>query len=134
VNQASFIMHGQPLTQCWDGDATNAMNRIGISKVRYVLPKEGYMVWADAPGIPANAPSPYGAHLFLDFIMRPSVAAANASFTGYQPVIEAADPLIKSLVQRAIRPTEEQIAGGTFPQDLGSFDAAVDKAYKKIVA
>jgi len=133
VNQATLIRNGQPLTECWDGDAVDAMNKVGISTIRYVLPKEGYMVWSDAPSIPVNAPSPYGAHLFLDFLMEPSVAAANADSTGYQPVVAAADPLMKSLVQRAMRPTSEQIAGGTFPRDLGDFNAAFDEAYKKIV-
>jgi len=133
INQADFIVRGQPLTECWDGDAAAAMNKVGISKVRYVLPREGYMVWADAPGVPTNARSPYGAHLFLDFLMQPNVAAANANASGYQPVVEAADPMIKSLVQRAMRPTAEQIAGGTFPQDLGDFNSAVDKAYKKVI-
>jgi len=132
--QANRIQDGLPMVECWDGDAIRAMNKVGVSKIRYILPKEGYMVWADAPSIPANAASPYGAHLFLNFLMDPKVAANCASFIGYEPVIEAADPLITSMVQRAMRPTSEQIAGGTMPRDLGSFTDAYTKAYAEVRA
>ena len=132
--QVNRIQAGLPLVECWDGDAVQAMDRIGVSKVRYILPREGYMVWADAPSIPASAPSPYGAHLFLDFLMDPKVAALCASHIGYEPVIEAADPLITSMVQRAMRATPEQIAGGTLPRDLGDFTDSYTKAYAKVRA
>jgi spermidine/putrescine transport system substrate-binding protein len=132
--QVSRMRDGLAFVECWDGDAIQAMNKIGVSKIRYILPKEGYSVWADAPAVPANAPSPYGAHLFLDFLMRPEVAAECASFIGYEPVITAADPLIASMVQRAMRPTAEQIAGGTMPRDLGDFTSAYTKAYAKVLA
>jgi len=130
--QAQLIVDGLPLVECWDGDAVGAMNRIGIDKIRYVLPDEGYQVFADAVCIPKAAPSPYAAHLFLDYLLDPKVAAQNANYIGYQPVVEAADPMIKSLVQRALRPTPETIAAGTFAQDLGSFEQAFEKAYAEV--
>lgn len=132
--QIDRLVAGMPMVECWDGDAISAMNRVGVNKIRYILPEEGYMVWADAPSIPANAPSPYGAHLFLDFLMDPKVAATCASYIGYEPVIAAADPLITSMVQRAMRATPEQIAGGTMPRDLGSFTDSYEQAYKQIRA
>jgi spermidine/putrescine-binding protein len=126
------IVDGLPYVQCWDGDAIGAMNKIGINKVRFVLPKEGYTVWADSLCVPKNAPSPYGAMLFLNYLLDPTVAAENANSTGYQPVVEAADPMIKSLVQRAMRPTDEQMAAGTFVKDLGAFNDAYVAAWEKI--
>jgi spermidine/putrescine-binding protein len=118
--------------QCWDGDAIGATNEVGLSKVRYVMPQEGYIVWADALCIPKNAPNPYAAHAFLDFLLDAEVAAENANNTGYQPVVEAADPMIKSLVQRAMRPTADQLANGIYIKDLGDFNAAYDAAYEKV--
>lgn len=128
------ILKGLPLVQCWDGDAVGAMNEIGISKVRYVLPQEGYQIWVDAVCVPTTAPSAYGAHLFLDYLLDPKVAAENANYLGYQPVVEAADPMIKSLVQRAMRPTPDVIAAGTVAEDLGAFNVAFDKAYAAVEA
>jgi len=132
-NMVAHITSGKFLfSQCWDGDAIGATNEVGLSKVRYVMPDEGYVVWADALCVPKNAPNPYAAHVFLDFLLNPEVAAENANNTGYQPVVEAADPLITSLVQRAMRPTPDQLANGLYIKDLGDFNAAYEAAYKKV--
>ena len=131
---APRMVSGLPLVECWDGDVVTAMNKIGISKLRYLLPEEGYNVWMDGVCIPKASPNPYAAHLFLNFLLDPVNAAESASYIGYQPVVAAADPLIKSLVQRAMRPTPEVIAKGTFVKDLGSFNAAYDKAWAKVQA
>jgi spermidine/putrescine transport system substrate-binding protein len=132
ASPSGAIIGGTALTMCWDGDAITAINKIGMSKVNYVLPTEGYQVWADGVCVPKNAPSPYAAHLFLDFLLDPRVAAANSNFLGYQPVVEAADPMIESLVQRAMRPTPEVLAQGQLPKDLGEFNDAYDAAWKRI--
>jgi spermidine/putrescine transport system substrate-binding protein len=129
---APRMVGGLPLVECWDGDVVTAMNKLGISKLRYLLPKEGYNVWMDGICIPASSPNPYAAHLFLNFILDPVNAAASASYIGYQPVVAAADPLLTSLVQRAMRPTAEVIAKGTFVKDLGSFNKAFDTAWVKV--
>jgi len=126
------IAGGLPLVECWDGDAVLAMNKIGISKVRYLLPDEGYNVWMDGVCVPKNAAGAYGAHLFLDFMLDPKNAADSANYIGYQPVVEAADPMIKSLVQRAMRPSPDVIERGVLAVDLGAFEDAFQAAYKKV--
>ena len=131
---AGRMVSGLPLVECWDGDVVTAMNQIGISKLKYLLPDEGYNVWMDGVCIPASSPNPYAAHLFLNFLLDPVNAAESAGYIGYQPVVSAADPLIKNLVQRAMRPTPEIIAKGTFVKDLGSFNAAYDEAWAKVQA
>jgi spermidine/putrescine-binding protein len=117
--------------ECWDGDVAAAITQ-GAPGIRFVLPNEGYRVWADAPCIPANAHEPAAAHRFLDYLLEPHVAAANADIMGYQPVAPAADPLIRSLVQRSMRPTDEQMQAGTFLRDLGAFNAAFESSYAKV--
>jgi spermidine/putrescine transport system substrate-binding protein len=127
---AQSILDGTAIVECWDGDVGMAITQ-GAPGIRYVLPTEGYRVWADAPCIPANAEHPAAAHRFLDYLLEPRVAARNADHTGYQPVVPAADPLVRSLVQRSMRPTDEQIRAGTFLHDLGGFNAAFDQSYAK---
>jgi spermidine/putrescine transport system substrate-binding protein len=129
---AATIASGRPLTEAWDGDAVAAIGTLGMSKIKYVLPREGFSAWADGVCIPENAPSPYAAHLFLDYLLDPGVAAQNANYTGYQPVIEAADPMIKSLVQRAMRPTPEVIARGVVSKDLGDFNKQFEAAWETV--
>lgn len=131
-NPGADIIAGRALRHCWDGDAVTAIKKLGLSKVKYVLPREGYMMWADGVCIPKKAPSPYAAHLFLNFLLDPEIAAENANYISYQPVVEAADPMITDLVQRAMRPTPEVIEGGVFATDPGDFAAQFDKAWEKV--
>jgi spermidine/putrescine transport system substrate-binding protein len=126
------IIGGCAFTNCWDGDAIAATKKLGLSKVRYVLPTEGYTIWMDGVCIPKTAKSPYAAHLFLNYLLEPEVAAENANYLGYEPVVEAADPLIKDMVQRAMRPTPEVLDRGVFAEDLGDFNAAYEKAWEKV--
>jgi spermidine/putrescine transport system substrate-binding protein len=125
------IVQGTPLVECWDGNAMAAISR-GVPQVRFVMPREGFRIWADAPCIPANAAEPAAAHLLLNYLLEPSVTAKNVDYTGYQPVAPAADPLIKSALQRSMRPTDERLARGTFLRDLGDFNTAFARAYARV--
>lgn len=51
-------------------------------------------VWVDGWVIPADAKNVENAHLFLDYMMRPDVAAGDSNFTWYATANEAAIPLI----------------------------------------
>ena len=73
-------------------------------ELRYVVPREGGLLWLDVLAIPADAPHPGNAHRLIDFLMRPDVIAkvteatylANAN-TGSDPLLPAAlraDPLV----------------------------------------
>jgi spermidine/putrescine transport system substrate-binding protein len=126
------MVKGQAYTQCFDGDAIAAIKKIGLSKVKYVLPSNGYQLWADAIAIPRTAENVYAAHLFLDFLLDPAIAAEVGNAYGYQPAVEGADAMLKSLVQRAMRPTSEVLQRGSFTQNLGEFDSAYEKAYEKV--
>ncbi len=128
---ARHILDGIPIVECWDGDVAAAITQ-GAPGIRFVLPSEGYRVWADAPCIPASAYEPAAAHRFLDYLLEPQVAAANADIMGYQPVVPAADPLVRSLVQRSMRPTDEQMRAGTFLRDLGEFNETFERSYTKV--
>jgi spermidine/putrescine transport system substrate-binding protein len=128
---AQSILEGTAIVECWDGDVAAAITQ-GAPGIRYMLPAEGYRVWADAPCIPANAYEPAAAHRFLNYLLEPRVAATNADHSGYQPVVPAADPLVRSLVQRSMRPTDEQMQAGTFLRDLGEFNAAFERSYARV--
>lgn len=65
----------------WNGDAT-ALNARGIP-IKYVVPNEGSQIWEDDWAIAADAPNPEAAHLFLNFVLRPEIAAQEARYTRY---------------------------------------------------
>ena len=65
----------------WNGDAAALIAQ--DVPVRYVLPREGSQIWEDDWAIAANTPNPELAHAFLNFVMRPKVAAQEARYTRY---------------------------------------------------
>ena len=65
----------------WNGDAA-ALIAQGIP-IRYVLPSEGSQIWEDDWAIAADAPNPDLAHAFLNFVLRPEIAAQEARYTRY---------------------------------------------------
>jgi spermidine/putrescine transport system substrate-binding protein len=125
------MIQGVPLVHCWDGDAAMAMRDVG-DKLRYVLPKEGFMLWMDGIAIPANAPSPYAAHLFLNFILDPRNAAGAANAIGYQSAVPGAMQYITDPVQKAMHPTAEILNAGKLPVDLGAFEQVYQDAWAKV--
>ena len=76
---------------------------------RYVIPREGTIRWIDTLAIPADAPHPDEALAFIDFLMRPEIAAQNANFVGGATVNAAALPLIDESLRTdpALYPTAE---------------------------
>jgi len=79
----------------WSGDYSQAMLRARQAgrpvKLAYTTPREGALAWFDMWFIPADAPHPGNAHLFLNYMLRPNVIAAISNETRY------ASPNIKAL-------------------------------------
>ncbi len=65
----------------WVGDALGAA-RNG-QPVKFVIPEEGSVLFIDNLVIPSNAPHPDLAHRFIDYLMRPEVAAQITRETLY---------------------------------------------------
>jgi len=67
-------------------DAARAMARAKEGqrniKVGFVVPREGAPMSLDALAIPKDAPHAAAAYALLDFLLRPDIAARNASATG----------------------------------------------------
>jgi putrescine transport system substrate-binding protein len=78
-------------------------------EVGYAIPKEGALKWFDLFAIPADAPHPDNAHKFIDFMMRPDIAAANTNYVYYASGNKAALEFIDDEVKNdpAIYPTPE---------------------------
>jgi putrescine transport system substrate-binding protein len=110
----------------WSGDVLQARDRAaevgqGV-EVAYAVPKEGTIVWFDMYAIPADAPHPNNAHAFINFMMRPDVAAKNSNFVHYASGNAAAVPLVDEAVRNdpSVYPPAE-VKAKLFP-DLASTD------------
>jgi len=75
------------IAMSWSGDYAQAMNRakdVGAEvKLAYYVPREGTVFWFDAAFIPADAPHPENAYLFLNYLLRPKVIADISNLTRY---------------------------------------------------
>lgn len=97
----------------WSGDYAQAMLRAreaGLDlDLRYTMPKEGSGLWIDGLYIPADAPHTDNAYLFLNFLMRPDIAAEIANEVWYANSNKAArEFMIPELLNNpAIYPDEE---------------------------
>jgi putrescine transport system substrate-binding protein len=71
----------------YSGDVLQAKKRAEEAKnnveIAYVIPREGALMWFDSLAIPADAKNVAEAHAFIDYLMRPEVAAANTNFVAY---------------------------------------------------
>jgi putrescine transport system substrate-binding protein len=79
----------------WAGDITQARYRAKEAgkdaDIAYSIPKEGSVMSFDLLAIPAGAPHPRNAHLFINYLLRPDVAARNSN------AIKYATPVVASL-------------------------------------
>ena len=97
----------------WSGDALQAADRADEAEnghvINYVVPKEGSNLWFDMMALPADSQNVENAHIFMDYMMRPEVAAANTNYIWYANANAAATPLVDSeiLEHPGIYPSEE---------------------------
>jgi putrescine transport system substrate-binding protein len=86
------------IAMSWSGDYAQAMYRaeeVGRPvELAYTTPREGTLAWFDLWFIPADAPHPDNAHLFLNYLLRPDVIAAISNETRYAAPNLKAMPLL----------------------------------------
>ncbi len=100
----------------WSGDILQSKSRAeeagqGV-EIAMTVPKEGTIIWFDMYAIPADAPHPDNAHAFINFMMKPEVAAANSNFVHYATGNAAAVPLLDPAVRDdpGVYPSAETMA------------------------
>jgi putrescine transport system substrate-binding protein len=87
----------------WSGDILQSKSRAAEAgqgvEIAMTVPKEGTIIWFDMYAIPADAPHPNNAHAFINFMMKPEVAAANSNFvhyaTGNAAAVALLDPSVR---------------------------------------
>jgi len=71
----------------WSGDIKQAQKRAAAAKngieIGYSIPKEGAQMFFDNLAIPKDAAHVAEAHAFIDYLLRPEVAALNSNLVAY---------------------------------------------------
>ena len=100
----------------WSGDVKQAQKRAAEAKngveIGYAVPKEGAQMFFDNLAIPKDSRNAVEAHAFIDYLLRPEVAAANTNFLSYANGNLASQSLIDPTIlnDRTIYPDEATMA------------------------
>jgi spermidine/putrescine transport system substrate-binding protein len=117
------------VAQLWSGDTRQAA--LEEPAIGYVIPREGGVISTDYLAIPRSAPNRRAAHAFLNFVLRPDVAADIAEQTGYGPTNGPAIARMKSPVEP---PDAALMARLEFQRDLGPATDQWDRLWTEIKA
>jgi putrescine transport system substrate-binding protein len=86
----------------WSGDIKQAQKRAAEAKnsveIGYAIPKEGAQMFFDNLAIPKDAAHVAEAHAFMDFLLKPEVAAKNSNLVAYANGNLASQKLIDKAV------------------------------------
>ncbi len=122
----TILAHG------WSGDFFQAA--VEAEQIGYAIPREGATIWTDNLCIPKTAPSQYTAEVFINYLLRPEVAAKVTNFTWYASPNQAADKFINPeiLEDPAIYPPPEIMDRLEFIRDVGEATALYDRIWTEI--
>lgn len=115
------------LAQLWNGDAAQA--RKEQPALAWMLPEEGSTLWIDSLVVPKSAPHPRAAHEFINYILRPEIAAAISTATGYGSPNQAAMSLIDHPVPY---PAPNELARLEIQKDLGRASELWDEVWTEV--
>src|ERR1700678_3825210 len=87
----------------YNGDILQARDRArdankGID-IKYVVPKEGSIIWFDMLAIPKDAPHPESAYAYINYIMEPKVIADISNFKRFANANLASQPYVLESVK-----------------------------------
>jgi putrescine transport system substrate-binding protein len=97
----------------WSGDIKQAQKRAAEAKtgieIGYVIPKDGAQMWFDNFAIPRDAKNVAEAHEFINYLLRPEVAAKNTNYLSYANGNLASQKLIEPSIlhDRTVYPDEQ---------------------------
>jgi putrescine transport system substrate-binding protein len=82
----------------YSGDVLQASDRAEEAgkplDIGYSIPREGALMWFDTLAIPADAAHKDAAHRFIEYLLRPEVAAMNSNFVNYANANSKATALV----------------------------------------
>lgn len=122
------------VVQGYSGDVMQIMKE--DPDVGFLLPQEGSIFSCDYAAIPQDAPASDLAHAFINFLLKPDMAAANMEFTYYRsPNTEAYTFLDRTLLENpALFPPKEFLDKSEIILNLGDYIILYNRAWDYIKA
>ena len=121
----------------WSGDAIQLQK--DNPNIKFVMPKEGCMLWSTSMEIPVGAPNPQAAQAFINFVYDPKVQADIAEWVNYvtpvrgvRAILAKRDPALAR--SQLIFPSADYTKNCTFEPVLpGAQGAKVDEAFQSAI-
>lgn len=123
TNYGDLVANGDVcISEAWGGTGTAKLVEAN-DNLKYVLPEEGGSLWVDGLAIAKGAPHSDAAYKFINFTLRPDIAAMATNDGGLASANSAAAEHITDqglLSNAAVYASEEQVANADFIVDPGA--------------
>jgi len=106
-NYVSALANGDIwIAQAWSGDIFQS--NLSGSKLKFVIPKEGALLWTDNFLILKGAQNPVDAMMLMDYYYQPVKAAEVAEWVNYITPVPSAQPLVLKDAAAAKKPADKK--------------------------
>ncbi|TLY47455.1 MAG: spermidine/putrescine ABC transporter substrate-binding protein [Gammaproteobacteria bacterium] len=118
-----FIDEDLNIGMAWNGDIYQAAKE--NSALRFIYPKEGFVISIDSMAIPIGASHLNNAYTFINFILRPDIAKKISLATGFAtPNLAAYKMMTKAtLTNSMIYPDKKTLQRGRVQDDVGAAES-----------
>jgi spermidine/putrescine transport system substrate-binding protein len=121
----------------WSGDAVQM--QASNPNIKFVMPKEGCMLWSTSMEIPVGAPNPAAAEAWINYVYDPRVQADIAEYVNYvtpvsgvKQILAKRDPALAK--NQLIFPSQHYTRNCTFESELGGeLGRNVQKAFSQAI-
>lgn len=122
TNYGDLVVSGDVcISEAWGGTGTATIVAEN-DNVHYVLPEEGGSLWVDGVAIAKGAPHEDAAYRFINFLLRPEIAAMATNDGGLASANAKAQSEVSDqglLTNAAVYASDEQVADADFIVDPG---------------
>jgi spermidine/putrescine transport system substrate-binding protein len=121
----------------WSGDAVQL--QADNPAIKFVMPKEGCMLWSTSMEIPVGAPNPAAAEAWINYVYDPKVQADIAEYVNYVTPVKGVKEILakrdpKLAENKLIFPTESYTKNCTFEPVLdGEQGREVTQAFNAVI-
>ncbi|MGE4292487.1 MAG: extracellular solute-binding protein [Desulfovibrio sp.] len=118
----------------WNGEAHQALAE--MDTLKFVWAREGGLLWMDNFVIPKNAKNVDNAHAFINFMLRPDIAAQCCEEYGYATPNKPAVALLPEELRNSpvIFPPDEVVTRSDFQNDVGEAILVYEKYWHMLKA
>lgn len=131
-----IIAHG------WGGTAAQARQGVGDKpgnpNIQFLIPEEGGVIWMDNLAIVDDSPNAYTAHVFINYLLRPDIAARNADYvlflTPNQDAEEMLSEATRDIYNAGVKPDAETMERLEWIQRTPQTDTLYNDLWTRVVS